>query len=76
MDVKILYKNGVEKEYRIPITEDNYSHIKNVQDSIKESFENDYGGYITIGDGDNYGTFVKLDEVVEVKFEVVKEESV
>ena len=70
----ILYKNGTERHYETVITEENYEDIKKVQDTIRDSFYNNNGGYVSIGNNSDYGVYVRLSEVAEIKFTVIESE--
>lgn len=74
MAFDILYKNGTERHYEVDITEENYEDIKKVQDEIRDSFYKDKGGYATIGNGKDYGVYIRLSEVAEIKFTVIESE--
>ncbi|MEK4827839.1 hypothetical protein NSS71_25435 [Niallia sp. FSL W8-0951] len=72
MKYKVLYKNGHEDEIIQEATE---KEVKNINEIIITSFNENASGYITLGDGEKKGFALRLDDISRVSVEALTEET-
>lgn len=70
MEYEFTYKNGNKETIKQTITEDDLTGMQEVNQTIKESFASDSGGYISIGDEAEGRHVIRLSQVMKVKVKV------
>lgn len=72
MKYKFLYKNGHEDEVIQEATEQEFEKMNNL---ITTSFFHGREGYLSVGDGDKKGSFIRLSDISRVEVESLTEET-
>ena len=73
MVYKILYRNGVEDVISVDMDDVDSNALRKMTDVVEPGFREGVNGKITIGNRRDSGTYIRLDDVIRVSIDVVKE---
>lgn len=65
---KILYKNGFEEEITQEGSDEELAEMNKV---MYEAIEKDLVGVISLGNGENEGNFIRLEDVTRINMQVI-----
>ena len=74
MVYKILYRNGVEDVIKVDMDDVDSNALRKMTDVVEMGFREGVNGKITLGNRRDSGTYIRLNDVIRVSIDVVKED--
>ena len=71
---KVLYRNGIEDDICVDVDEVNPDDLRNITDVVELGFREDISGLITLGNGRDSGSYIRIKDVIRVSVDVIKED--